>query len=197
MFSFKGVQDSSMGIMALPYSRTMKPEQRVVQTYVQGRNGTYDWSDGTFANGTISIPCKYFGSTAPATIRAVAAWLSGSGDLIIDDEPDKHYEAHLYQSMDIERELFEDGFTLVFSVFPFAMSDLNTKTAELTYSGEEVTVKTSGTAPTPCLMTFINTGSATINNMVITLTLADGRSRSIETTEEDIEEDEEDEREER
>lgn len=173
MFSFKGVQDSTMGVMALPYSRSLKAQQRAVQTYIQGRNGTYDWSDGTFANGTITIPCKYFGSTSPTTLRAVAAWLSGSGDLVFDDEPDKHYEAKLYQSIDVDRELFEDGFDIVFTVFPFAMSTLNTKHQVLTSSGEEVTVKTNGTAKTPCLITFINTGSETINNLTITLSLAD------------------------
>lgn len=173
MFSFKGVQDSSMGVKALPYSRSLKAQQRVVQTYIQGRNGTYDWSDGTFANATISIPCAYFGSTAPASLRAVAAWLSGSGDLVFDDEPDKHYEAHLYQAIDVDRIAYEDGFEIVFSVFPFAMSTLNTETAELTYSGEEVVVETKGTAPTPCLITFTNTGATTINNLVITLTLAE------------------------
>lgn len=173
MFSFKGVQDSTMGVMALPYSRNLKAQQRVVQTYIQGRNGTYDWSDGTFANGTITIPCKYFGSTAPSSLRAVAAWLSGTGDLVFDDEPTKHYEAKLYQSIDVERDLFEDGFEIVFTVFPFAMSELNTKNATLTSSGEEVTVKTGGTAKTPCLITYINTGSTTVNNLTITLSLAD------------------------
>ena len=171
MFSFKGVQDSAMGIMALPYSRPLKAEQRVVQTYVQGRNGTYDWSDGTFANGTISIPVRYFGSTAPATLRAVAAWLSGSGDLVFDDEPEKHYEAKLYESIDVARELFEDGFDITFTVFPFAMSTLNTRQKTLTSSGEEMAVTTAGTAKTPCLITFINSGSETINNITVTLSL--------------------------
>lgn len=173
MFKFKGIQDSTMGIQALPYSRTLKAEQRVVQTYIQGRNGTYDWSDGTYANGTISIPVMYFGSTAPATIRAVAAWLSGSGDLVFDDEPEKHYEAHLYNTVDIERALFEDSFEITFTVFPFAMSALNTKTKTLTSSGDEITVTTAGTAKTPCLITFINSGSETINNITVTLSLPD------------------------
>lgn len=173
MFSFKGVQDSTMGVMALPYSRNLKAQQRVVQTYIQGRNGTYDWSDGTFANGTISIPCKYFGSTAPSSLRAVAAWLSGSGDLVFDDEPEKHYEAKLYQSIDVERDLFEDSFEIAFTVFPFAMSELNTAHKTLTSSGEQMTVVTNGTAKTPCLITFINTGSTTVNNLTITLSLAD------------------------
>ena len=162
-----------MGIMALPYSRTLKPQQRVIQTYIQGRNGTYDWSDGTFANGEITIPVRYFGSTAPATIRAVAAWLSGSGELIFDDEPDKHYEAHLYNTIDVERELFEDGFEITFTVFPFAMSALNTKHQAVTASGETITVTTQGTAKTPCLITFINTGSETVNNLTVTLSLPD------------------------
>lgn len=54
-FSFNGVSAESMGLYVLPYTRPFKAEQRVVQTYVQGRSGTYDYTDESFANGVIQF----------------------------------------------------------------------------------------------------------------------------------------------
>ena len=171
MFTFKGKTASEMGINVLPFSRTLRAEKRLVQTYIQGRDGTYDWSDGTYANGRIEIPCRYFGSTAPQSLRAVAAWLNGSGVLSFADEPDKHYRATMIDAITREQMLFEDSFTLTFSVFPFALGAKQTVTADLTQSGGSITANVDGTADTPPRITFKNTGNATIDNLVITVTL--------------------------
>lgn len=173
MFTFKGVRDTDMGVNALPFTRTLKAEQRVIQTYVAGRDGTYDWTDGTYANGTITIPCIYFGSTAPATIRQVAAWLAGSGQLIFDDEPDKYYEAHVYNTADLERQLYEGAFEITFTVFPFALSQVHTQTGTISTSGGALRVVVDGTANTPCLITIINNGDETINAIRISHAMDD------------------------
>lgn len=171
MFTWKGIKDSAMGINALPYSRTLTPAQRVIQTYIQGRDGTYNWTDGTYDNGMISIPCIYFGSTAPETIRQVAGWLTGSGPLIFDDEPDKYYQAYIYDAQEVERNLYEDSFTLSFIVFPFALGAPQTVSQDLTYSGEAITINVEGTANTPCVITYRNTGAQVINTITVTQTI--------------------------
>ena len=171
MFTFKGKTASEMGINVLPFSRTLRAEKRLVQTYIQGRDGTYDWSDDSYANGRIEIPCRYFGSTAPQDLRTVAAWLNGSGNLSFDDEPDKHYRATMIGAITREQMLYEDSFTLTFSIFPFALGELKTKTQVLAASGDSITVKTSGTAKTPARIIYQNAGNTTVDNITITVVL--------------------------
>lgn len=167
MFSFKGVKDIDMGINALPYTRTLHPAQRVQQTYIQGRDGTYDWSDDTFDNLKIAIPCVYFGSQAPETLRQVAAWLRGTGQLVFDDEPERYYQASLYESVDLSRALFEDSFTLTFVAFPFQLSFPKAAAGVLPNSGGKLNIVSDGTAKTPCTITITNTGTDIINSITI------------------------------
>ena len=167
-FTFNGVSAESMGLYVLPYTRPFKAEQRVVQTYVQGRSGTYDYTDDSFANGVISIPCVYFGSTAPETIRQVATWLHGTGQLIFDDSPDLYYRASLWDSVDLAEMFYEKQITLQFTVFPFAFSQNQQISDTLSASGDSVTVQVGGTAATPCRIIIINNGQKTLTNLRVT-----------------------------
>lgn len=166
-FSFNGVSAENMGLYVLPYTRPFKAEQRVVQTYVQGRSGTYDYTDESFANGVISIPCVYFGSTAPETIRQIATWLHGTGTLIFDDNPDVYYKASLWTNIDLSEMLFEKQLTLEFTVYPFAFSQNQQVTATLATSGNSLTVQVGGTAPTPCRIIITNNGQNTLTNLMV------------------------------
>lgn len=169
MFTWNGKNSLEMGLEVLPYTRTFHAAQRVVQTYIQGRDGTYDWSDGSRENVTISVPCVYFGSRAPATIRAVAAWLQGSGELRFSEEeaPDKYYQASIYNAADISRGLFEDSFTIVFTAFPYALGLPRMIGGTISASGESLRVETDGTAPTPCLITITNSGDDIIDTLSV------------------------------
>lgn len=169
MFTFKDVTSGSMGVHVLPYSRVFHPAQRVIQTYVQGRSGTYDQSDDSYENGTISLSCVFFPTQAAVTLRDVAAWLVGSGELIFDDEPGKVYEASVYQGIDLSQQQFEGAFTIVFTVFPFPHGDTNTVTQTIT-SGGGIALTVGGTAQTPCVITIVNrSDSDLINNVSVTL----------------------------
>lgn len=166
-FTFNGIPAESMGVHVLPYSRTFVPEQRAIRTIIQGRSGTYDFTDGSFGNGTITVPCQYWGSTAPSTIRQVAAWLNGTGQLIFDDEPDLYYQAQLWPGCELSRMFYEDSFDLSFVVFPFAFSAAQTLEFSLTASGGAAVFSVDGTAQTPCRLIITNTGTQTINNLMI------------------------------
>lgn len=166
MFTFKGVSAASMGIQCLPFTRVFHAPERVQQTVIPGKSGTYDYTDNTYDNGSVSISAVYWGSTAPTTLRAVAAWLTGSGQLIFDDEPDKAYTASVIEGFDVNRNHFEDSFTISFTVFPFAESigynQLQAAAEILPYSQS---VSANGTADSPCIIRI--TAVTDIDNLMI------------------------------
>ena len=153
MFSFNAIQDTEMGILCLPYSRVFHPAERVVQTAIAGKSGTYDYTDNTYENGSISVSCVYIGSRTLTDIRNTAAWLTGEGQLVFDDEPDKAYKARVMQGFDASIDCFEKTFTIEFTVFPFAESiDYNVVERNAVVLPYSVNVQTIGTAETPCII---------------------------------------------
>ena len=105
---------------------------------------------------------------APQSLRQVAAWLNGSGQLIFDDEPDLYYQAQLWPGCNVSRNLYEDSFELVFVVFPFAFSQAQTIEFNLSSSGVASSLTVGGTASTPCRLIITNNGKSTINNILVT-----------------------------
>lgn len=172
MFSFKNIHASQMGVRCLPYTKTIKAEQRNYVFEIPGRDGNYDQTDGSYNSGTITIPLVYMQTQSPVQLRSIAEWLSGSGQLIFDSEPDKAYAATAYTEITANENVFEETFSVEFKVFPFAES--------LAYAQEQafgvslpysVTPDVSGTQSTPCIIRIV--AQSDIDNLIITKILTE------------------------
>lgn len=153
MFSFNGQQDIDMGIFCLPYSRVFHPAERVIQTAIAGKSGTYDYTDNTYDNGMITVSCVYIGSRTETDLRTTAAWLTGDGQLVFDSEPDKAYRASVIQGFDASIDCFEDTFDIAFTVFPLVESiETNLVQQGSVILPYQHNIQTVGTAETPCVI---------------------------------------------
>ena len=92
-FSFKGVHSSKFGIYTQDQSRTLLPPKREGKITIPGRSGYYDDVGAVYNERAESVLCSFVcpeGKTVPEVCREIAYWLSGSGRLIFDREPDKY-----------------------------------------------------------------------------------------------------------
>lgn len=91
-FSFKGVHSSKFGIYTQDQSRTLLPPKREGKITIPGRSGYYDDVGAVYNERAESVLCSFVcpeGKTVPEVCREIAYWLSGSGRLIFDREPDQ------------------------------------------------------------------------------------------------------------
>lgn len=101
-FDFKGVRSSTHGIHVTEFPPIPLAEERVTFKAIPGRSGalTLTEGDGIYEDVTLKIGC-YVGDTAQIT--AIAAWLTGSGDLILGNRPDRRYVARAINQIDLEK----------------------------------------------------------------------------------------------
>lgn len=169
-FHFRGESSGDYDIIVQRVGNVLLPEKRVKSLIIAGRNGTYDQSDGTYGNRQITFDCaiiEHKRDEARERMRRIASWLSEKGELVIDSEPDKHYDAYVSGPIDIESEQSTKSFQIVFTAFPFALSRPRTVEADVTQNEQEIPVCAGGTAKAPCIITIKNVGSAPINDIQI------------------------------
>lgn len=168
-FSFRGTHSSKFGIYTQDQSRALLPPRREGKTTIPGRSGFYDSVAGNVYDERVeSILCSFAcpkGKTVPEVCREIAYWLSGTGHLIFDKEPDKYYMAKITGSPPSAQHLGYGEFTLTWSYNPpFAFGRAITQ--KIT-SGQNL-VAYQGTAETPCTIVLRNTSKSGIVNISIT-----------------------------
>jgi predicted phage tail component-like protein len=167
-FAFNGRHTDAFDIGVKHMMRVVKPEKRVFKTIIGGRDGTTDFTDNTYDNIIISFECDYKGTDFDEAKNDMALWLSNSGELVLDDEPGKIYQANLYTEISLSQMLHVREFTLQFECFPFAMSLPHQRNNVITRHGQETAFQVGGTARTPCTVILRNIGSTPITNLRLT-----------------------------
>ena len=172
-FRFNNRHSSEFGIYMLSSDRTILPA-KIQQSYtIQGRDGTYDVGDITYQSRQISVQISFWGTeqnmeTLRDRIREIAKWLSGQGNLIFDDEPDKAYNAKVLSGISLTQIVRMGQATIAFTCQPFAESvQYITETKDITASNDSMTVQVNGTQDTPCILTIKNTGTTNITGITI------------------------------
>ena len=98
----------------------------MTQYTIPGRSGTYDIEDGYRQPRNHSRSLVYRESWnypgVRSRARAVAAWLSGEGLLVFDDEPERGYQAKVIDGVSIEQIAITGHCEVVFACSPFAES---------------------------------------------------------------------------
>lgn len=173
-FTFKGKHSSEFNIGFKSVDRTVIPERRKKEFTILGKSGTLELESTEYEKRyiTCTIGVMYISKFEELRlkIRDLAGWLSGSGLLIFDDEPDKAYEASVYSAVGIEQLMLQPRGTLdiEFECQSFAVSkDLN----RILKDGKRitsVTVPNLGNVKTCGTFIIKNTGTSDITNIRIT-----------------------------
>ena len=166
-FTFKGIHSSHYGIVYKPESRVLMPTARRNTVVVPGRSGVYSQTDGDYDERIESFVCGFVkrGATLSATTaRQIAGWLSGTGKLVFDEEPDLYYLATIIDAPPLSLHRNYAEFTITYTANPpFALSD--EKTVTLNGSG----VSYPATEKTPTVLTITNNNAVPISNVHIVI----------------------------
>jgi len=168
-FSFKGVHSGTFGIYTQDTSRVILPPRREGRVVIPGRSGYYDGvAGGVYDERAETIHCSFkcpTGKTVPEVCREIAYWLSGTGRLTYDKEPDKYYTARLSGGPPMTQHLQYGEFDLTWSCNPpFAFG--RTRTQPIVSGGNLVEYR--GTADTPCLIVLKNLSGGEVRDITIT-----------------------------
>jgi len=152
--------------------RGLLPSLRRNDYMITGRHGTVEYGNETYNTRQIRVEICFLSDTVPnlqLAARDVAHWLSGKGILYFDDEPDKAYDARIYEAVDTEQLIRAKRASVLFECQPFAKS-INYRQVNFpgTKSGTEMHVVSNGSQPTPCIIIIKNTGIINISNITIT-----------------------------
>lgn len=173
-FTFRGRHSSEFNIGFRSIDRTAIPERRKKEFKVMGRSGTLELESGEYEkrsiSGVLGVMYTENFNGLRLQVRELAYWLSGSGLLIFDDEPDKAYEASVYDAVGIEQLKLQPKATMKieFECQPFAISkDLK---QEIKQGGTNQTIRINNKGNTKTCGTFIikNTGNEKITSIRLT-----------------------------
>ncbi|WP_027309424.1 distal tail protein Dit [Caloramator sp. ALD01] len=162
MFSvnFKGIDSSTFGLKVRKRPPICQAETKNIKIEIPGRDGYLIYSDNTRKGFT--IPVEFFFSTDNyiQNIRQIKEWLSGEGNLIFSDEPDKYYKATVYSAFNIEIALQKLGqFIVLFDCQPFAYA-VNNNLITLTAPGN---INNPGNIESQPRITVYGQGNITLN----------------------------------
>lgn len=171
-FTFANIHSSTYELYVRSDNRTITPALRKNEFVIPGRHGTLDFGNNTYEPRFITMELFLVRKTMEdlrKQARDIAQWFSKSGLLVFDDEPDKAYQAKVYNNIDIE-EIAAYGKSMVtFECQPFAESleyrQINVPS--ITDNAHEIEVNVSGTAETCCIITIKNNGTSNINNITL------------------------------
>lgn len=113
---FKNIEsDSIKGLLISELPPITKPKMRTSITEIEGRDGDIVEELGY---ASYNKPLK-IGLTKDFDINQIIKYFSGSGDLILSNEPDKVYKAAIYSKIDYERLLRFKTAEIEFHVQPY------------------------------------------------------------------------------
>lgn len=174
-FKFRNIHSSSFNVGAKSIDRSVIPGRRKNEFVIPGRHGTLNFGGNTYEPRPIGVELGIFKNASFNELREkareLAKWLSGDGVLIFDDEPDKVYQASLYDYVGIEQieRLPMGRMEVIFECQPFAESlEYNQVNQDVSAIPTELELEVKGTAETPCIITIKNIGTTTIQNISIT-----------------------------
>ena len=173
-FTFNGRHSKEFGIYFKSVDRTVIPAKRKKEFEILGRSGTLelpsDEYDKRFIKGIIGVMQTDDFNDLRQQTRRLARWLSGTGLLIFDDEPEKAYEATVYGAVGIEQlEVLPRGnIEIEFECQPFAVSVDTNRYLTSVNSDTEITIPNKGNVQTCGTFIIKNTGLHEIKNLRLT-----------------------------
>lgn len=172
-FKFNGRHSEEFGIYFKSLDRTVIPEKRKKEFEILGKSGTLELPSNEYnkryIKGIIGVMQTEDFKDLRQQTRQLATWLTGTGLLIFDDEPQKAYEASVYSAVGIKQlEVLPKGnIEIEFECQPFAVStDTNRKLTNISDS-TELTINNAGNTQTCGTFIIKNTGTKVIKDIRI------------------------------
>lgn len=119
-FIYNGVDSRMMDIIVTAMPPTVRAAKRLESITVPGRDGSLHETDGAYDNYTKTIECAI---KDRKKIDEIAAWLTGSGNIIFSSEPDKVYKVSIVNTIPITQMMKTfQKFQVNFDTYPFKYS---------------------------------------------------------------------------
>ena len=174
-FTFRNIHSSSFKIGARSIDRSVIPGRRKNEFIIPGKHGTLNFGNNTYETRPIPVEIGLVKNASFTELREsardIAKWLSGDGYLIFDDEPDKAYQASLYEYVGIEQlqGIAAGVSTVIFECQPFAESleYRQVNIPNITTKPYNIPLTVNGTSESCCIITIKNTGTTNINNITL------------------------------
>jgi len=162
---------NELGLIMRSVDRSLLPAVKRQQVDITFLDGKFDLAkEPVYDNRVISVVFVYHFKN-PADMqnkkRQMAAWLSGFDKLVFDDEPDKYYEAKVFEAVPIEQSLKRMAVQVGFECKPFALNNQQVQADVITEQGQVTTVHIEGNVRTCGKITLKNMGETEINSFSI------------------------------
>lgn len=119
-FIYNGIDSRMMGVIVTAMPPTIRAAQRVESVTVPGRDGSLHETDGSYDNYTKTMECAIKNREK---LDDIAAWLTGSGEIIFSSEPDKVYRVTISNTISIAQMMRTfQKFQVSFDTYPFKYS---------------------------------------------------------------------------
>lgn len=114
-FKFKNISSDSFNMIINKLPPITKPKKKTETVEIDGLNGDITIDNG-YAAYDKQIQVTFL--TLP-NVNNLNNWLTGSGQLILSNEPDKYYDAEIFSEIELEREKAFYTATITFHVQPY------------------------------------------------------------------------------
>lgn len=161
-FSFKGIRNDAVNLdvrMLAPPTRP-HPARKGNLTDVPGRDGKLFQDENAYDRILVSLPCA---TTDNSNIDAINAWLTGEGDLIFGDEPNRAYHARITKEFSRSNRaprLRGQSFTPTFDCEPYRYSAIPAADIDTYDSGDQII--NPGTVASAPLIQVLGNGNGTL-----------------------------------
>ena len=119
--SYNNQSGASFGVFLYDYPAFSGGAKNYTTTSVPGRRGQLVSRDRYQENVQIDCTFSILSKNIPASVRVIRKWLSGTGTLVINEEPDIFYKVRKIVPGDFEREIRRYGrFSTAFICDPYA-----------------------------------------------------------------------------
>lgn len=171
-FTFANKHSSVFGLFVKSDNRTISPSLRKNEFVIPGRHGTIDYGLNTYEKRYITMELNLIKNSMQdlrQQARDVAQWLSREGMLVFDDEPDKSYDAKVYEQIDIEQIATTGMSIVVFECQPFAESleYRQVNISSVTDGVFEAELDVRGTSDSCCIISIKNNGDTEVNDIML------------------------------
>ena len=172
-FFFNNRHSSDFWLSMEDTSRPLLPPLGRNDYPITGRHGTVDFGGETYGMRQITVDICFINNNVKnlqALARDIAFWLGGGnkGILWFDDEPDKAYDAVVYEAVDTDQIIRTKRASIIFECQPFAKSIHFLQSVHNgVSSGHIMKIFSNGTVSTPVRIIITNTGNTSTDNIVI------------------------------
>ena len=176
-FIWNGVDSRAMGVFVIKYPPIIRAQERLQFVTVPGRAGDLTLAEGEKIYDAYDRSMEV-SNMRGADINAARAWLSGSGQLIMGNEPDFVYTVNMNAQLQMDKIIRGVwGGVLTMHTQPFKAKTTPQAGISITVSGG--TVYNPGDVPAKPVLGVHCTPSVSVEPVISTLTIG-GKTLSLE-----------------